>query len=148
MTRRFVNPPTLFPSEQYGFSQIASVRGGTTVYLSGQVAWNRNQEIGDALDVGAQTREALQNVERALNAVGGDRHDVVSLRIYIRGDQIHDDTPIQEALKAFFDLDTLPVASFIGVAALANPDFLVEIEATAVIDDQLWGRNHTETETG
>lgn len=134
MTKRYVNPASLYPSKQYGFSQIVTARGGTTVFLAGQVAWNADEEIGEATDLGSQTREALYNIERALREVDGDRHDVVSLRIYIREDQISEDKPIQEALKAFF-ADELPVASFIGVSALANPDFLVEIEATAVIDD-------------
>lgn len=135
MTKRFVNPPSLFPSEQYGFSQIAAVRGGTTIYLAGQVAWNQNQEFSGVGDLGNQTRAALENVERALAEVGGTRHDVVAMRVYIRTDQLHDDTPIQEALKDFFAPGSLPVGTWIGVPALANPDFLVEIEATAVIDD-------------
>jgi enamine deaminase RidA (YjgF/YER057c/UK114 family) len=134
MTKRFLNPPSLFPSEQYGFSQIAVVRGGTTVYLAGQVAWNQNQEISGRADLGTQTTAALMNVERALAEVGGTRNDIVAMRVYIRDDYLHDDTPVQEALKGFFTQGSLPVGTWIGVPALANPDFLVEIEAIAVID--------------
>ena len=135
MSKRFLNPPSLFSSEQYGFSQIAEVRGGTTIYLAGQVAWNPEKEIEGPGHLGVQATAALNNIERALAEVGGNRCDVVAMRIYIRNDYIHDDTPVQEALKGFFAPGSLPVSTWIGVAALAHPDFLVEIEATAVIDD-------------
>ena len=134
MPKSYLNPETLFPSQQYGFSQIVVSRGGTTVYISGQVAWDANQQIGDALDLGAQTRRALANVETAVRAAGGVRDDIVALRIYIVGDHIHKDQPIQEALRAFFSSDRLPTSTFVGVIALANRDFLVEIEATAVME--------------
>ena len=113
MSKRFINPPSLFPSEQYGFSQIAVVRGGTTVYLAGQTAWNPNREIEGPGDLGTQTTAALHNIERALTEVGGNRDDVVAMRIYIRSDYIHDDTPVQEALRGFFTPESLPVSTWI-----------------------------------
>jgi 2-iminobutanoate/2-iminopropanoate deaminase len=134
MTKTYLNPPTLFNSQQYGFSQIVASRGGTTVYLSGQVGWDAAQQIGDRRDLGAQTRRALENIEAALRAAGGTRHDVVALRIYIVGAYIHHAAPVGETLRAFFDPDRLPTSSWIGVHALAHPDFLIEIEAIAVID--------------
>ncbi len=67
--------------------------------------------------------------------VGGGRHDVVAMRIYIRNDHIHKNIGVQDALKDFFATGSLPVSTWIGVPALAHPDFLIEIEATAVIDD-------------
>jgi len=134
MPKAYLNPPALFPSQQYGFSQIVAARGGTTVYLSGQVAWDADQQIGDSGDLAAQTRRALANVETAVQAAGGTRHDVVSLRIYIVGEHIHRSQPVREGLLAFFDPDRQPASTWIGVPALANPDFLIEIEAVAVIE--------------
>lgn len=134
MPKTFVNPPTLFPSQQYGFSQIATSRGGTTVYLSGQVAWNPSQQIIGADDLGAQTRQALQNIETALQAVGGSRADVVSLRIYIVNAYMDQTAPVSESLRAFFDPERLPTSTWIGVTSLANPDFMIEIEAIAVVE--------------
>lgn len=135
MSKAYLNPDDLFPSQQYGFSQIVTAERGRLVFISGQVAWNENEEfIGD--DLGTQTREALHNVERAMIAAGGTLDDVVSLRIYIRNDQIADDRLVSEALKEFFAEDRLPTATFIGVPSLANEGFLVEIEPIAVIEQQ------------
>ena len=134
MSKAYLNPPSLFPSQQYGFSQLVATRGGTTLYLSGQVAWDAEQQIGDPGDLGAQTRRSLANVETAVQAAGGTRDDIVSLRIYIVGQHIHSSLPVREALVEFFHPERRPASTWIGVPALANPDFLIEIEAIAVIE--------------
>jgi enamine deaminase RidA (YjgF/YER057c/UK114 family) len=131
--KAYLNPATLFASQQYGFSQIVVSRGGATVYISGQVAWDAGRQIGAAGDIGVQMQRALANVETAVRAAGGTRDDIVALRLYIVGDHIRNGRPIREALLRFFQPDRLPVSTWIGVSALANPDFLVEIEATAVV---------------
>lgn len=141
MPKQYFNPPTLFPSQQYGFSQIVTSSGGTTVYLSGQVAWNAEQQLTAAdettpaeLDLATQTNHTLRNIAIALATVGGTLDDVVSLRIYLVGSAIHNSAPIREGLLAFFNPERLPSSTWIGVSALANPDFLIEIEATAVLE--------------
>lgn len=131
--RKCINPEALFQSEKYGFSQAVKATGQTTLYVSGQVGWNREQQMENGRDLGQQTRQALANVEIAVRAAGGDRNNIVSLRIYILESQIHNDRPVTDALLAFFPQDQLPAASFIGVPALANRDFLVEVEAVAVL---------------
>lgn len=105
-----------------------------TVYISGQVGWDAQQQIGDPHDLGAQTHRALQNLGMAVQAAGGTRTDVVSLRLYIMGEHIHKAGPVREALLGFFARDRLPASAWIGVPALANPDFLIEIEGIAVLE--------------
>lgn len=134
MPHRSINPPELFPSEQYGFSQIAVSRGGTTVYISGQVAWDAQKDVGDRGDLAVQTRRAFENLRTALHAAGATLADVVSLRIYLVGEHIHRGAPVSAALREFFQPHNLPTSTWIGVAALANPDFLIEVEAVAVIE--------------
>ena len=63
MPKQYINPPTLFPNLQYGFSQIVSSQGGRTVYLSGQVAWDENEEIAGAGDLRAQVWQTSLSVE-------------------------------------------------------------------------------------
>jgi enamine deaminase RidA (YjgF/YER057c/UK114 family) len=133
MSKAYFNPDDLFPSQQYGFSQVIAANGKTTVYLSGQVAWNAEQKIVQPLDLGAQTRRALENLETGVKAAGGTRTDVVSLRVYIVGEHIHNTGPVREALLSFFPPDKLPTSTWIGVPALASRDFLIEIEAVAVL---------------
>jgi 2-iminobutanoate/2-iminopropanoate deaminase len=134
MSKSYLNPGALFPSEQYGFSQAVATRGKTTVYISGQVGWNAAQQIGDPADLGAQTRQALENVETAVRAAGGTRTDIVFLRLYIVGDHIHNARSVREALLSFFPAKNLPTSTWIGVSALANKDFLIEVEAVAVLE--------------
>ena len=136
MTKEHINPPELFPSLQYGFSQIVTSTGGKTVYLSGQVAWNANRQIVGAGDLGIQTRAALKNIATALTIAGGSLTDVVSMRIYIVEDVLAEDHHVGAALREFFPPEHAPATTWIGVRALANKDFLVEIEAVAVIEEQ------------
>ncbi len=134
MSKRYINPPALFQSQQYGFSQAISAIGATTIYVSGQVAWNNKQGIVHTSDLGAQARRSLENVETAVRAAGGTRADIVSLRLYIVGEHIHHAASVREALLSFFPPDKLPTSTWIGVSALANKDFLIEIEAVAVLE--------------
>lgn len=83
MLKEYLNPPELFPSLQYGFSQLVTVSGGKTVYLSGQVGWNEREEMAAGDDLGAQMRQALRNIDTAMRAAGGSLHDIVSMRLYI-----------------------------------------------------------------
>jgi 2-iminobutanoate/2-iminopropanoate deaminase len=134
MSKAYINPPGLFPSLQYGFSQIVSSQKGRLVFLSGQVAWDENQRIVGHNDLKAQTWQALQNIETAMKAAGGELSDVVSLRIYVVEEILSQGQYISEALKAHFAEDKAPATSWIGVRALADKEFLIEIEAIAVIE--------------
>lgn len=57
MPKEYLNPPQLFPSRPYGFSQLVVTHGGKTVYPSGQAAWDAGQQIIGGDDLGAQTRQ-------------------------------------------------------------------------------------------
>jgi hypothetical protein len=56
------------------------------------------------------------------------------LRLYIVGEHIHNGRAVREALLSFFPTDKLPASTWIGVTALASKDFLIEIEAIAVLE--------------
>lgn len=129
-----INPPDLFDSTQYGFAQVVVAEGRRTVYCSGQVAWDATEDIGAPGDLGEQARRSLRNVERAVAAAGGSLRDVVSLRIYIAGDHIDNTRAVREALLATFPPEAQPATTWLGVTALANPEFAIEIEAVAVLN--------------
>jgi enamine deaminase RidA (YjgF/YER057c/UK114 family) len=133
MTKTHVNPPDLFDSSPFGFSQVVVAEGRRTVYCAGQVAWDADRDIGVPGDLAEQTRRALRNVERAVAAAGGSMGDVVSVRVYIVGEHIHNASVIRQALLDGFDPNARPAMTWVGVTALANPDFLIEIEAIAVL---------------
>lgn len=87
----------------------------------------------DPHDLGAQTQQALENLEIAVKAAGGTRSDIVSLRLYIVGDHIHNARAVREALVSFFPPEKLPTSTWIGATGLASKDFLIEIEGIAVL---------------
>ena len=134
MPKQHLNPDTLFPSLPIGFSQAVATHGGRTIYLSGQTAWDANKQIIGGDDIGEQTRQALRNVETALEAAGGNRTDVVSLRLYVVKPSPRDIESVGEVLREFFSAETPPASTWIGVTSLAVEEFLIEIEAIAVID--------------
>lgn len=132
MSNEYINPDSLFPSEQYGFSQVVVTAGAKTIYASGQTA--RDTQHKTTGDFAEQSVQALRNVETALAAAGATLADVAMLRIYIVNYQIEQASAVSGALKQFFPADRLPASTWIGVAALAAPEFLIEIEATAVVE--------------
>ena len=135
--KEHINPPSLFPSLQYGFSQIVTAQGGKTVYISGQTAWDANKQIVGGMDLCGQTRQALRNVRTAVEAVGGTMADVVSLRIYVVNYKPEDAGAVGEALREFFPAEAPPASTWLGVTSLAVRDFLIEIEAIAVVSESV-----------
>src|SRR5205814_3410122 len=132
MPREYINPKTLFSSLAHGFSQVVSASGAKTIYISGQTAWDAHKQLVGGTDLAQQSRQALRNVMTAIEAVGGTLADVVALRIYIVNYRPEQAETIGGALREFFPEDTRPASTWIGVSALAVPDFFIEIEATAV----------------
>ncbi len=134
MPKEHINPKSLFPSVQHGFSQIVTARGGKTVYISGQTAWDAEKQIIGGKNLGEQTRQALRNIRTAVEAAGGTLPDVVWVRIYVVAYKPDDAGPIAEAFREFFPGDRPPASTWIGVSSLAVEDFLIEIEAIAVVE--------------
>jgi 2-iminobutanoate/2-iminopropanoate deaminase len=134
MSKEHINPKTLFPSLPHGFSQIVVASGRKTAYISGQTAWDAQKRIVGGASLLEQARQALRNVQAATEAVGGALEDIVALRIYIVNYQPESAEAVGTALQEFFPPANPPASTWIGVAALAVPDFLIEIEATAVMD--------------
>lgn len=124
------NPDTLHRNP--AFTQVVTVRGANAlVFVGGQNAVDAAGTIvGDTLAV--QTEQALRNVLAALTAVNARQEQVVRLAIYLV--QGHD---VREAFGAAQRVwGAHPTAiTVLSVAALANPRFLVEIEATAAIGE-------------
>jgi enamine deaminase RidA (YjgF/YER057c/UK114 family) len=134
VNHRRINPPTLFDSKPFGFSQVViSEPGGTFVHCSGQVAWNRDYELVGVGDVSAQARESLRNVGLALAAAGAIPADVVRIHIYVVDYSEELIEILGQALVEFFGSDNVPASTLMGVQRLAKPEFLIEIEVTAVI---------------
>ncbi len=134
MLKEYVNPDSLFPSLPHGFSQVVIATGKKMVFISGQTAWDAQKNIGGEDSVLEQAGQAFRNIEKAMEAAGGTLKDVVALRIYVVDYQAESGTAVGTALREFFSPENPPASTWIGVSALAGPEFLIEIEATAVLD--------------
>ncbi|WP_174298095.1 RidA family protein [Sphingomonas bacterium] len=128
-----INPPSLYDSVGYGFSHATLQEGGRTLYLAGQVAWDATGEVVGPGDLAAQTRQVLANLKAVLAEVGATPADIVALRTFVvdhRPDKLGIVLP---EIGAFYAGAAPAPNTFIGVAALALPEFLIEIEATAAV---------------
>ena len=134
MPKEYVNPASLFRSVEHGFSQAVAATGKRTLYVSGQTAWDAEKRLVGGTDLAAQARQAFRNLRTAVEASGGTLADVVSLRLYIVDYRPEKAAPLGLALREAFAGPEKPAATWIGVASLADPGFLIEIEATAVLD--------------
>jgi enamine deaminase RidA (YjgF/YER057c/UK114 family) len=129
-TTRKVNPWQW--QDQFGFSQAVDVRGGErVVYCAGQTSVDADGAPMHAGDMAAQINQALTNLETVLGHAGLTLANVVRLNYYTR-----DVAAFLEAAPTFgarlHAAGCQPASTLLGVASLAFPDVLVEIEATAV----------------
>lgn len=133
MSRSVHVPAGLFDSRPYGFAQVTvvSTPAGRAVHVSGQVAWDADQNIVGAGDIGRQLEKSLENLAVALESVGATLDQVGALRLYIKQSHMHEGAAIGGALKTIFG-DTPPCSTWIGVPGLADDEFLVEVEASPV----------------
>lgn len=131
MTIRQLNPSELYDGAAYGMSQGVLDQRSGLVFVSGQVAWDLQGRV-NRQGYAEQTTSALENLALVLASAGCSVADVLSVRVYLRGeveDHLHECGP---ALAAFFG-STRPALTGIGVASLASRDTLIEIEAIARI---------------
>lgn len=132
MSRTVVNPDTVFNTVQYGFSQAVIVTGQRRMLLSGQVGVDV-QERTVSPGLREQADAAIDNIERVLAAAGGTLAQVIMLRIYICETAREDQESIAQVLRDRFPNDP-PPSSWIIVSGLSLPEWLVEIEAEAMLD--------------
>src|SRR5215471_18595415 len=124
MPKEYLNPKSLFPSLPHGFSQIVVASGGKMVFISGQTAWDTRKNIVGGDNLLEQARQALRNVQAAIEATGGTLEDIVSLRIYIVNYQPEHAEAVSVTLREFFSSANPPASTWVGVSALAVPEFL------------------------
>ena len=128
-----LNPPALHANP--AFSQAVAVSGPVkTIYVGGQNAVDQSGQIVGAGDLAAQTRQIFANLAAALDAAGAGLEHVVQWTIYVVQGQ-----PIEQGFAVFQEVwgrrTNPPAISVLVVAGLANPAFLAEISAIAVVPE-------------
>ena len=134
MAVEVMNPEGLVKPDMY--RQIAVATGSRLVFIAGQVARDADgQPVGEG-DLAAQTEQAFKNVAIAVEAAGGQFSDIAKLNVYVVDWSPDKMAALGEGAfraSAGGNVDPLRPITLIGVAALGEPDLLIEIEATAVL---------------
>jgi len=123
------NPPTL--SKPTGYTHIVEVNGpGKTIYISGQIALDKDGKVVGAGDMKAQAEQVFKNLQAALDAAGATFSDVVKMNTYIT-DMAQ--APAVREVRARYFGDTSPASTLVQVVHLARPEFMLEIEVIAAV---------------
>jgi enamine deaminase RidA (YjgF/YER057c/UK114 family) len=135
MAKKYIHPEKLanFPKL---FTQVVTIKSGDTktVYISGQVAIDREGRVVGKDDLGAQAAQVFENLSFALESAGAKPEDVVKLNMYVVNMKPEDGKTVGLARRKWFNQENLPASTMVGVVSLAAPDFLLEVEAIAVVE--------------
>ncbi len=117
-----------------------AVRAGDRLFISGQLSHDLEGNFLQEGDVEAQADVAFANLDAILRRFGGERSDIAEINIFLM-DLRTDFTPTMAACRRYFG-DHRPASNVFGVVALALPEQLIEIAATAVlsppVDEAAW----------
>lgn len=128
-TVSYINPPGLY--DPPGYTHVVEVSGGRTVYIAGQVATDAQGNLVGENDFRAQLKQVLENIGIALQSVGGDFPNIVKINIYVT--DMSNIQAIRDVRDDYFDIENPPASTLVEVSKLANANYLLEIEAVAVL---------------
>jgi 2-iminobutanoate/2-iminopropanoate deaminase len=127
-----MTPEPIWPTEIHetiGYSH--AVRAGRTLYVSGQVARDPENRIVGVGNVEVQTRQVFANLQRVLEAAGANLRSVVKMTTYLTKRR---DFQVWRGVRDEVFEAPYPASTLVVVADLSYPEYLVEIEAIAVLD--------------
>jgi enamine deaminase RidA (YjgF/YER057c/UK114 family) len=131
--KKFINP---FRAKPSGYTHVVMSSPGKTLYISGQVPVNEaGQIVGDG-DLKAQTQQVFENLRYCLRFAGANFEDIVKMTTYVVNYKPTDIDIVREVRKGYLSKENPPASTLIGVQALAHPQYMIEIEAIAVISDK------------
>ena len=130
MSVRYLNPETL--SVPPGYTHVVEVRGGRTVYISGQVPLDRAGNVVGIGDFAAQTTQVFENLKLALASVGATFDNVVKNNMYVT--DMSNIQALREIRLKYYGKNA-PASTLVQIGKLARPEFMIEIELIAVLPD-------------
>ena len=131
MTLECINPDGISTPQTYSHVIIAT--GSRMVFVAGQVPEDGQGNLVGPGDMTAQARQVFANIGRALAAAGAEPRQVTKLTIFVANYRREHLAMIEAGRVALFG-DHKPTDTLVGVAALTNPDYLLEVDAVAVIE--------------
>ena len=131
---QFLKPEGIAPGN--GYTHVVVTSPGKLVFISGQVARDKQGNLVGKGDLHAQTVQVFENLKAALSAAGATFDDVVKINWYVRDYNQEKLAALREVRNTYVNKDHPPASTLIGVAALAQEDYLIEVEAVAVLPDK------------
>ena len=126
-----INPETI--AAPRGYTHVVRATGGKLVFISGQVAMDAEGNLVGEGDVGAQTEQVFENLNAALAAAGGDFSHVVKFGFFMT--DIEQAGAAREVRDRYVDTANPPASTAVEVSRLVRPEFLVEVDAIAVVPE-------------
>jgi reactive intermediate/imine deaminase len=130
-SHRSINPDTI--ARPTGYSHVVEAHGNRTVYISGQVALDRQGNLVGAGDMKAQAEQVFQNLQAALAAAGATFDDVVKVTYFLV--DISQMQAVRDVRDHYLNPARLPASTAVEVRGLVRKEFLLEVEAVAVLPD-------------
>ena len=126
------NTRDTYPNQSLDNDLCQAVRAGNTVYLRGQVGTDFDGNLVGPGDAGAQAEQAMRNVDTLLREAGSELAHVVKFTVYVTDRAWRE--PVYRAVGRWLE-GVYPCATGLVVKGLAQPEWLMEIDVTAVIPD-------------
>jgi reactive intermediate/imine deaminase len=126
----YLNPPTL--STPTGYTHVVQVHGGRTLYIAGQVAFDKSGNVVGKGDFAAQVTQVFENLKSALAAGGATFDNVVKVTTFVT-----DLSQMQtlRSIRGKYYGKNAPASTLVQITKLAHEDLLIEIEAIAVVPE-------------
>ncbi|HEY6648932.1 MAG TPA: RidA family protein [Mycobacterium sp.] len=131
MALECINPADLPTPSTY--THVVVGTGNRLVFIAGQEPEDVDGSLVGAGDLAAQARQVFANLGRALAAAGARPEQVAKITIYVVGHR-PEYLPVIEAGRVALFGDHKPADTLLGVETLSQPDYLIEVDAVAVID--------------
>jgi enamine deaminase RidA (YjgF/YER057c/UK114 family) len=127
----FLKPEGLAPTTSYSHVVVASP--GKVIFIAGQVANDKQGKLVGKDDLKAQATQVFENLKTALAAAGATFDDVVKINWYVKGYKPEYLPTLREVRSNYVNKDKPPASTLVGVAALFQDEYLLEVDAVAVI---------------
>ena len=127
-----INPPEIYKPNKNIYTQVIKATGSTQIFLAGIVPFDQNQNIIGIGNMQLQVVQVLQNINCALKSASSSIADVVRINVLTTDVDLYIQEGAPEVIHFFGK--TKPVSTTYQVSRLVHPDWMVEIEATAIVD--------------
>jgi len=131
MKQQITSPKLRQPNGHFSHATTIEARG-KLVFISGMTACAADGSITGVGDVEAQTRQVCENLKAAAEAAGGSLKDICRVDVYVRNMEHFE--RIHKVRREYFE-PPLPASTMVEVTKMTSPDYLIEINAIAVIPD-------------